>query len=126
MTFLCSNMTAPRSNKLPLSVDGHTIFAVSPLYIGIETDIIPQLLFVVVYSVSACPIFDVSPTCVQLTGMPHGLGDDDDDFYSPIQDILANKLGNLMMIKPRFPYKRGVRINILCVITMFHGHEAIL
>jgi hypothetical protein len=36
------NMTAPRSNKLPLSVDGHTIFAVSPLHMGTETDIIPQ------------------------------------------------------------------------------------
>jgi hypothetical protein len=68
----------------------------------------------------------VSPTCVQLTGTPHGLGDDDDDFYSPIQDILANKSGKLMMIKPRFPYERGVHINILCVIRMFHGHEAIL
>jgi hypothetical protein len=48
--------------------------------------------------VSACLIVAVSPTCVQLTGMPHGLGDDDDDFYSRIQDLLANKSGKLMMI----------------------------
>jgi hypothetical protein len=36
LTLLGSKMTAARSNKLPLSVDGQPIFAVSPLHMGIE------------------------------------------------------------------------------------------
>jgi hypothetical protein len=72
---ISSNMTAARSKHLPLSVDGHTIFAMSPLHIWVGygycdyTTNYPPLFFLCIPCPHACLHkyvclnFDLSPTC---------------------------------------------------------------